>query len=85
MNLIIIITSTCLYSLHCNFRKDSKSSRKKRKLMENEEKAYEKRPRLAGDDWKSDGLVRLPLKDKTGVIQQHYNDVQNGEYLMQLF
>ena len=69
-----------------NFRKDSKSHKKKRKLMENEENAYEKRPRLAGDDWKSDGHIRLPLKDKTGVIQQNRNHVDNSEYLtLQIF
>ena len=54
--------------------------------MENEENAYEKRPRLAGDDWKSDGHIRLPLKDKTGIIQQNRNHVDNSEYLtLQIF
>ena len=57
-----------------------KSNKKKRKLLENVEEIYEKKPRLAADAWQPDGHIRLPLKDKTGVIQQSYNQVQNGEY-----
>ena len=48
--------------------------------MENEEEAYEKKTRLATEAWKPEGHVRLPLKDKTGVIQQSYNHIENGEY-----
>ena len=56
-----------------------KSDKKKRKLLENAEETYEKKPRLAADAWQSDGHIRLPLKDKTGVIAQSYNQVENGE------
>ena len=68
-----------------NFRKDSKSSKKKRKLLENEEEAYEKKPRLAAEAWKSEKHVRLPLKDSTRVIPQSYNHAENGEYTVNGF
>lgn len=53
--------------------------------MENEEEAYEKKPRLAAEAWKSEKHVRLPLKDSTRVIPQSYNHAENGEYTVNGF
>jgi hypothetical protein len=53
--------------------------------LENVEETYEKKPRLAAEAWKPDEHVRLPLKDKTGVIQQSYNHVENGKLSNKFF
>lgn len=49
-------------------------------MLENAEEDYEKKPRLTVGTWKSNEHIRLPLKDKTGIIQQNFNHVENSEY-----
>ncbi|XP_028414221.1 nucleolar complex protein 3 homolog [Dendronephthya gigantea] len=62
-----------------DLQENSKLNKKKRKLLENEEETYEKKPRLMAKAWKSEEYARLPLKNETGVIRQSYDHVENEE------
>lgn len=63
-------------------REDSKHYKKKRKVLENTEESYEKKPRLTGERWNSSQHTLLPIKDSTGIIQQITQLSQNGKIFL---